>query len=58
MTPANGQVAAFLQERQQAIIDHLREFLEQMCEWDFEDTPPIDQLLIEDLTDEDDDDTL
>ncbi|GAA3989169.1 DUF262 domain-containing protein [Thermobifida alba] len=51
-------IVPFLQQRQQAITNHLRDFLARMCEWDFEDTPPIDQLLIEDLTDEDDHDTL
>lgn len=45
----DGQVVPFLKERQEKLIFNLAGFLQRMCEWGFEDTPPLDELMIEDL---------
>ncbi|GAA3441698.1 DUF262 domain-containing protein [Planomonospora venezuelensis] len=44
-----GEIEDFLKARQEAILRHLDSFLHRMCEWDFEDTPPLAELLMEDL---------
>ncbi|MDT0302653.1 DUF262 domain-containing protein [Streptomonospora wellingtoniae] len=54
----DGRISDFLERRQETLLLHLEDFLDQMCEWDFEDTPPINDLVIEDLADEGDDGTL
>jgi hypothetical protein len=41
-------VGAFMEHRQKAITKNLTDFLSGMCEWNFEDTPPIDSLLVDD----------
>ncbi|MFD0772763.1 DUF262 domain-containing protein [Streptomonospora algeriensis] len=45
----DGRITEFLEERQRAVRAHLEEFLKQKCEWGFEDTPPIDTLVVDDL---------
>ncbi|MBB2909617.1 hypothetical protein FHS43_000863 [Streptosporangium becharense] len=45
----NDQVVPFLQGRQSNLISIVKSFLDRMCEWRFENTPPISDLLIEDL---------
>jgi hypothetical protein len=47
-----GEVEQFLKSRQEELLRYLESFLQRMCEWDFEDTPPLADLLIEDLPDE------
>lgn len=51
-----GQASDFLKERQKACTSQLQNFLEITCEWGFEDTPPLDDLLDELLDHEGDDD--
>lgn len=51
-----GEVVDFLQARQKDLQRVLESFLRRKCEWDFEDTPPLNELLIEDLIDEEGDD--
>lgn len=53
-----GQAGAFLDERQRSVASHLKDFLQRMCEWGFENTPPLDDLLLEDLDSGEDDGTL
>jgi hypothetical protein len=43
-----GDTKEFLNRRQEVLKDQLRDFLKRRCEWDFEDTPPLGDLLIED----------
>jgi hypothetical protein len=50
----DGDPAGFLVARQEIISAELRRFVERMCEWEFEDTPPLEYLLADDF-DEDDD---
>jgi cytochrome P450 len=38
----------FVTARQHALESQLESFLQQRCEWDFEDTPPLDSLVLED----------
>ncbi|MEU9830287.1 DUF262 domain-containing protein [Streptosporangium sp. NPDC048047] len=45
----DGQSVPFLKARQEKLISNLAEFLQRVCEWRFEDTPPLDELTIEDL---------
>ncbi|MEU4087304.1 DUF262 domain-containing protein [Streptomyces aureus] len=45
---ARGEIEGFLVERQTLIQDNLNQFLEAMCEWSFEDTPPLGDLIIDD----------
>jgi hypothetical protein len=51
---ADGKVVEFLEARQAMLRDDLRRFLQRMCEWGFEDTPSLSELVVEDL-DEDSD---
>lgn len=43
-----GDVERFLTGRQEALECQLDTFLRQRCEWEFEDTPPLDSLVIDD----------
>ncbi len=47
---ATGDVETFLRERQSKLQATLEVFLKARCEWDFEDTPPLEEL---DLDEED-----
>lgn len=38
----------FIHQRQEILNVSLKTFLQRMCEWGFEDTPPLSELLIED----------
>lgn len=51
---AEGRFAAFLDTRQEALARTLRGFLARMCEWNFEDTPPLEDMILEDLDGDDD----
>jgi hypothetical protein len=53
---AAGDTVAFLESRQADLQQVLESFLRRKCEWGFENTPPLHELLIEDLDDEGDDD--
>ncbi|MGH3802011.1 MAG: DUF262 domain-containing protein, partial [Pseudonocardiaceae bacterium] len=53
---AAGDTVAFLRSRQADLQQVLESFLRRKCEWGFENTPPLDELLIEDLDGEGDDD--
>jgi Protein of unknown function DUF262 len=53
---AAGDTVAFLQSRQADLQRVLESFLRRKCEWGFENTPPLHELLIEDLDGEGDDD--
>src|SRR5262249_22024498 len=48
MAVERGDVEAFLTARQGALERQLGAFLQQRCEWDFEDTPPLDSLVLDD----------
>jgi hypothetical protein len=45
---AHGDVIEFLEARQSELEGRLNYFIASSCEWDFEDTPPLDSLVIED----------
>jgi hypothetical protein len=53
---AAGDTVAFLQSRQVGLHQVLESFLRRKCEWGFKNTPPLHELLIEDLNGEGDDD--
>jgi hypothetical protein len=53
---AAGDTVAFLRSRQADLQQVLESFLRRKCEWGFENTPPLHELLIEDLDGEGDDD--
>ncbi|MGH3921601.1 MAG: hypothetical protein ACRDTT_01785 [Pseudonocardiaceae bacterium] len=53
---AAGDTVAFLLSRQADLQQVLKSFLQRKCEWGFENTPPLHELLIEDLGDEGNDD--
>lgn len=44
----NDDVEGFLVARQEALDLQLGTFLRQRCEWEFEDTPPLDSLVLGD----------
>lgn len=44
----------FFKLRQRELAERLARFLDSMCEWEHEDTPPLDALVIEDFDDIDD----
>ena len=44
-----GDSDAFLAARQEVIAAELENFLELACEWGFENTPPLDDMVIDDL---------
>lgn len=43
-----GEVDEFLAARQKVLERQLDTFLRQRCEWEFEDTPPLDSLVLDD----------
>lgn len=43
-----GRIADFLERRQGVLAEQLANFLRRRCEWDFEDTPPLADLTIDD----------
>jgi hypothetical protein len=45
---AAGAETAFLGAREEVLHADLKVFLQRMCEWGFEDTPPLKDLLVED----------
>jgi Protein of unknown function DUF262 len=45
---ARGDISGFLVDRQHVLEKQLRAFLWQRCEWEFEDTPPLDSLVLDD----------
>ncbi|WP_433079516.1 DUF262 domain-containing protein [Dactylosporangium sp. CA-052675] len=47
-----GDSRTFLTIRQELITVELRKFLELWCEWGFENTPSLDDMVIEDLGDD------
>lgn len=47
-------VTGFVTARQELLRGRLMDYLRRMCEWDFEDTPPLAELVQDDL-DEDGD---
>ncbi|MGH3934785.1 MAG: DUF262 domain-containing protein [Pseudonocardiaceae bacterium] len=53
---AAGDTVAFLISRQTELQRVLESFLQRKCEWGFENTPPLHELLIEDLDSEGGDD--
>lgn len=46
----------FIQTRQELIGQNLRNFLDRMCEWDLENTPSLNRLILEDELAEDEED--
>ena len=44
----SGDVASFLVRRQEGLGIQLGEFLKSRCEWEFENTPPISELIMDD----------
>ncbi|WP_016700256.1 DUF262 domain-containing protein [Actinoalloteichus spitiensis] len=46
---ASGQPVDFLTARTRSLREALTAFLHRWCEWDMEDTPPLEDLVIEDL---------
>lgn len=44
----HDDIEAFLDLRQKILERQLGIFLQQRCEWEFEDTPPLDSLLLDD----------
>lgn len=53
-----GDVTGFLIARQDLLRQNLQRFLDTMCEWRFEDTPSLTDLLVEDEENTKDDDVL
>ncbi|WP_205648143.1 DUF262 domain-containing protein [Actinomadura rubteroloni] len=49
---ARDQIVAFLMARQEALQKQLADFLARRCEWKFENTPSLVELLLEDLGEE------
>jgi Protein of unknown function DUF262 len=49
----DGALSQALEARQELLTRNLRNFLQQTCEWGFEDTPPLSELVLEE--DESDD---
>ncbi|SDF98243.1 Uncharacterized conserved protein, contains ParB-like and HNH nuclease domains [Lentzea fradiae] len=52
---ANGRVEEFIASRRSLLEKQLEQFLQRMCEWDFENTPPLEDLVIDEGQDEDED---
>jgi len=44
----SGDVEEFLSSRLVSLEGQLGAFLKQRCEWEFEDTPPLDSLILDD----------
>lgn len=51
---ANGDRAEFLNRRQETIINQLRDFLSRSAAWDYEDTPALASMDLDDLDELDD----
>ncbi|WP_237774087.1 DUF262 domain-containing protein [Actinosynnema sp. ALI-1.44] len=49
-----GAYVTALEKRQELLRERLRHFLGTMCEWGFENTPPLSQLMLDDESDYDD----
>jgi hypothetical protein len=45
---AAGNLEAFLEIRQAELAQQLGLFLQQCCEWELEDTPSLDSLVLDD----------
>ena len=45
-------VVSFVEQRHSDVVGHLRRFLSLVCEWGFENTPPLVDLELDDLDDE------
>ena len=45
----SGRKDEFLRKRQDLVTVHLRRFLSQMAEWDYEDTPALDSLDLDEM---------
>jgi hypothetical protein len=45
---ARGDIEEFLTARQETLERQLVTFLQQRCEWEFEDTPSLDSLVLDD----------
>lgn len=45
---ARGDLAGFLNARNATLKERLNDFLLAMCEWRMEDTPPLDEFIVED----------
>jgi hypothetical protein len=43
-----GDIEGFLRSRQSVLQGNLDTFVRQQCEWEFEDTPPLDSLVLDD----------
>jgi hypothetical protein len=52
---STGDIGAFVRSRQVVLQDRVDRFLLQRWEWGFEDTPPIDSLVMDDLESDVDD---
>lgn len=51
----NGDYGTLLNARQELIDRSLHEYLDRMCEWGFENTPSLDELILDDEPSEEDD---
>jgi hypothetical protein len=49
---ARGEFTTFVRDRQDALRVSLKTFLSRMCEWGFEDTPPLSSFLMDDEADD------
>ncbi|MFI9556901.1 DUF262 domain-containing protein [Nonomuraea endophytica] len=47
-----GDVDQFLTNREQTMLEDLQRFLARMCEWEQEDTPSLDDLIMGDIEEE------
>lgn len=50
---AAGDFTEFISHRQRLIDSHVDHFLDQMCEWDFQDTPSLASLVLDDSNEAD-----
>jgi hypothetical protein len=50
---SENEVVEFLRARQEALQKQLFGFLGRMCEWKFENTPPLSDLLLDDVEEDD-----
>ncbi|GAB3553427.1 hypothetical protein J2S53_001576 [Actinopolyspora lacussalsi] len=44
---ATGEITRFIEQRQQLLHETVADFLRRNCEWDYEDTPPLSELVID-----------
>ncbi|MGH8897224.1 MAG: DUF262 domain-containing protein [Egibacteraceae bacterium] len=54
LTP--DKIEEFLEARQETVRTDLNDFLEGMCEWEFEDTPPLTRFVVDDIEGDEDND--